>query len=60
MTEEQQTLLLIRGQIASQTEGDQLLIKKAADELRAVVAKYPPGYGAMAVALLGAELASEE
>lgn len=60
MTNDQQTLLLIRGTIASQAPEDQAKVKAAEQEIRAIVAKYPEGHAMMAVGLLGAEMAAED
>ena len=58
MTNEQQTLLLIKGTIASLPADQQQKVAECADQLRKLMADNPP-HGLMAVALVGAELAAE-
>jgi hypothetical protein len=58
MSEDEQTLLVIRGTIASMAEDDQLRVKVIAETLRNVL-KAGEGHAAMAFALVGAELAVE-
>jgi hypothetical protein len=58
MTEEEQTLLVIRGTIAGLSEDDQNRVKSIAETLRNVL-KAGEGHAAMAFALVGAELAAQ-
>ncbi len=58
MTEDQQTLLIIRGQIAGLSEANQKDIKEAAAQLREIVKRYND-FGLLAFALVGAELQIE-
>lgn len=57
MTEEEQTLLVIRGTIASLPEDDQIQVKVIASTLRNILKADPRA--PMAFALVGAELAAE-
>lgn len=57
MTSEQETMLLLRGSIASLPESERQLVDEAAAALREVLARYPDGHALMALALLGAEAA---
>lgn len=59
MTEEQRTLLIIRGELASLPEADRKGIELAAQKLREVVATHND-HGCMALALVAAELAAED
>lgn len=58
MTQEQQTLLIVRGAIASLPEADRKGIELAASMLREVVTHHND-HGQMALALVGAEAAAE-
>jgi hypothetical protein len=57
MTDEEQTLLLVRGQIAGLPEDDQIQIKCIATTLRNILAQDPRA--PIAFALVGAELAAQ-
>lgn len=59
MTEDQHTLLLIRGTIAGLAEADRKGIDLAAAKLREVV-QHHNDHGRVALALVGAELAAED
>lgn len=59
MTEEQQTLLLIRGEIYALSDTDRKGVELAAANLREVI-KLHNDHGKMALALVGAELAAED
>ena len=59
MSPEKQTLWIIRGTIAEMPEKDRSTVKSAEEEIRAVLAKYP-AHAPMAVALIGAELATAD
>lgn len=59
MTEEQHTLLLIRGSIAGLPPTDRAGIEQAAAKLRQVVLHHND-HGRLALALVGAELAAED
>jgi hypothetical protein len=58
MTDEEQTLLVIRGTIAGMKEDDQIQIKSIAATLRTTL-EAGGGHAAMAFALVGAELAAQ-
>jgi hypothetical protein len=58
MSEEQQTLLIVRGAIAAMPESDRNAITAAADALREQI-KAHGEHGAMALALVGAEFAAQ-
>lgn len=58
MTEEQQTLLVIRGFIAGLTEADRKGVELAAQKLREVV-NHHNDHGYLALGLVGAEAAAE-
>ena len=57
MTDEEQTLLLIRGQIASLPEDDQIQVKCIASTLRNILGQ--DTRAPIAFALVGAELAAQ-
>lgn len=57
MTEEQITLLMLKGAISEQAPEEQRTIKAAADQIRAVVDASGP-LGVLALGLVGAELAA--
>lgn len=57
MTNEEQTLLMIRGTIASLPEEEQIQIKVIATSLRNILKQ--DNWAPMAFALVGAELAAE-
>lgn len=59
MTEEHLTLLIVRNAVAEMTNTDQEKLQAAAVRIRAVLADYPAGHGAMALALIGAEMAAQ-
>jgi hypothetical protein len=59
MTEEQQTLLLVRGTIASLPEADRKGIELAAQKLREVVLHHND-HGVMALVLVSAEYAAKD
>lgn len=58
MTDEEQTLLVIRGAIAGMSEDDQIRVKAIAETFRNAL-KAGGGYAAMALALVGAEQAAQ-
>ena len=58
MTEELQTLLIIRGAIASLSDADRKGVELAAAKLREVILLHND-HGKMALALVGAEQAAE-
>lgn len=59
MTEERQTLLIIKGAIAELPDADRQGVELAAAKLREVVLLHND-HGKMALALVGAELAAED
>lgn len=56
MTNDQQTLLMFKGLIASLSVESQSKVKEAEERLRDVLRSYPDGEGMVALGLLGAEL----
>ncbi|GHD63819.1 hypothetical protein [Jeongeupia chitinilytica] len=58
MNEDQLTLLLIKGAIAELPADEQQQVHAVTQQIRDVMAAYPSGSAAMAIALLGAELAA--
>ena len=59
MTDEQITLLIIRGELASLPEADRKGVELAAQKLREVVATHND-HGCLALALVAAELAAKD
>ena len=59
MTAEQHTVILIKCSIESLPAESQESIKEIAECIRRIVKNAPDGEGAMALVLVGAELASE-
>lgn len=57
MTDDEQTLLLIRGHIAGMPEEDQARVKAIAEDIRNVL-KVGGAHASMALALIGAEQAA--
>jgi hypothetical protein len=58
MTDDEQTLLLIKGSIASLTEAEQQIVRETAERLRATISvagQREPSAGLIALALVGAE-----
>lgn len=55
MTEEQQTLLMLKGTVASMAEDDRRRVEAAAADLREMVKIYGD-HGIIALALVGAEM----
>jgi len=58
MTDEEQTLLMIRGTIASLPEEEQIRVKAIAETFRNAL-KAGGGYASIALALVGAEQAAQ-
>lgn len=58
MTVDEQTVLMIRGAIASFTEDQQAQVKAAKAEIEAIMEKYGE-VGQIAISLVGAELAAK-
>lgn len=56
MTQDQQTILMFKGLIASLPEESQEKVKKAVQSIREVLATYPDGEATIALGLIGAEL----
>lgn len=56
MTNDQQTLLMFKGLIASLSVESQAKVREAEERLRDVLRGYPDGEGMVALGLLGAEL----
>lgn len=56
MTQDQQTVLMFKGLIASLPEESQAKVKKAEQAFREVIATYPDGEATVALGLIGAEL----
>lgn len=59
MSEEEQTLLMIRGAISILPAESRETITEMAEHIRRMIRTAPPGEGSLAVALVGAELAAE-
>lgn len=59
MTQDQLTLLLIKGTIADLPGEDRCKVDAAAKQLREIMDAYPEGHASMALALLAAELAAK-
>ena len=59
MSDEQQTLLVIRGAISTLPPESQEAIAEMAEHIRRMIRTAAQGEGALAVALVGAELAAE-
>ena len=57
MTEEQQTLVMIKGAIFDLPAADQEKVKDAADTIREIAQRHGV-YGSLALALVGAEAAA--
>jgi hypothetical protein len=58
MTDEEQTLLLIRGTVAGMPEDDQIKVKAIAETFRNAL-KAGGGHASLALALVGAEQAAQ-
>ncbi|WP_324028807.1 hypothetical protein GC087_17110 [Pantoea sp. JZ2] len=56
MTQDQQTILMFKGLIASLPEESQAKVKKAEQAMREVLSAYPDGEATIAMGLIGAEL----
>lgn len=59
MTQDQLTLLLIKGTIADLPDEDRQKVDEATRQVREVLAAYPEGHATLALALLSAELAAK-
>ncbi|WP_343463017.1 hypothetical protein [Pantoea sp.] len=60
MTQDQQTILMFKGLIASLPEESQTKVKAAVQSIREVLAAYPDGEATIALGLIGAELQCDE
>ena len=60
MSDEQDTLLMIRGAIATMPPETQECVHEMAEHIRAMIRRAAKGEGQMAVALVGAELAAND
>lgn len=58
MTQDEQTLLLIKGAISDLPSDAQEAIREIAENFRRVIKEAPEGYGSIALALVGAEMAA--
>ncbi|WP_424634712.1 hypothetical protein [Enterobacter hormaechei] len=56
MTQDQQTILMFKGLIASLPEETQAKVKHAGNAIRQVLTDYPDGEAVIALGLVGAEL----
>ncbi|EKJ4549809.1 hypothetical protein [Escherichia coli] len=56
MTQDQQTILMFKGLIASLPEETQAKVKHAENAIRQVLTDYPDGEAVIALGLVGAEL----
>lgn len=59
MTQDQQTILMFKGLIASLPEESQAKVKQAEKVIRQLLTDYPDGEGTVALGLVGAELQCE-
>lgn len=59
MTQDQQTILIFKGLIASLPEESQAKVKQAEKVIRQLLTDYPDGEATVALGLVGAELQSE-
>lgn len=55
MSQEQQTILMFKGLIASLPQEQQVMVREAEKKLRDVLVQYPDGEGLLAFGLIGAE-----
>ncbi|WP_312664240.1 hypothetical protein [Pantoea sp. CTOTU49201] len=60
MTQDQQTILMFKGLIASLPDESQKKVKDAAQCIRDLMASYPDGEAAIALGLIGAELQCDD
>ena len=60
MTQDQQTILMFKGLIASLPEESQQNVKQAEQSIREVLAAYPDGEATIALGLIGAELQCDD
>lgn len=60
MTQDQQTILMFKGLIASLSEESQVKVREAEKRLREVLADYPTGEAMVAFGLIGAEAQMDE
>lgn len=56
MTQDQQTILMFKGLIASLPEESQMKVKQAEEVIRQILTDYPDGEATIALGLVGAEL----
>jgi len=56
MTQDQQTILMFKGLIASLPEESQAKVKQAEKAIRQIMTDYPDGEATIAMGLVGAEL----
>ncbi len=56
MTQDQETLLMVKGLIFGLPAEDQAACKKLADDIRALIKSAGPVIGPLSIALVGAEL----
>ncbi|GJK12535.1 hypothetical protein TUM16664_03070 [Enterobacter cloacae] len=56
MTQDQQTILMFKGMIASLPEETQAKVKQAEKAIRQLLTDYPDGEATIALGLVGAEL----
>lgn len=56
MTQDQQTILMFKGLIASLPEESQAKVKQAEKAIRQILTDYPDGEAIIAMGLVGAEL----
>lgn len=59
MTQDQQTILMFKGLIASLPEESQVKVKQAEKVIRQLLTDYPDGEATVALGLVGAELQCE-
>ncbi|MGP9417383.1 hypothetical protein ACT3RT_00100 [Ewingella sp. AOP9-I1-14] len=59
MTQDQQTILMFKGLIASLPEQQQVKVKEAEKKIREILRDYPEGEATVAFGLIGAELQTD-
>ncbi|HAU5634814.1 MULTISPECIES: hypothetical protein [Citrobacter] len=60
MTQDQQTILMFKGLIASLPEETQVKVKQAEKAIRQLLTEYPDGEATIALGLVGAELQCDD
>ncbi|SAZ42757.1 hypothetical protein [Citrobacter amalonaticus] len=60
MTQDQQTILMFKGLIASLPEETQVKVKQAEKAIRQLLTEYPDGEATIALGLVGADLQCDD